>query len=313
MNINPPLTSDADTFRILQLTDFHADVSEYENERTRADVRALVAGHRPHFLAVTGDIWCGDARPETAGMWMARELDFIASLETPWAFTWGNHDYAGDFARAQARILATPGYAAPETTPQGECHLEVHGAAGEPAWDLFFVNSRDKWQLPGNLAWLLARSKTLAETRGRVVPAIVFFHIPLMRYQRAIDEGRVKGIAMEEVLCWGDEADTGTDLILSTANVRACFCGHSHRNDCWFEEDGVVFAYGRSTGYGGYGDDVRKGAKLITLDLAGGGLCFETVFGDGSASEPGCCHAIPPRDRCYTEGDDYPMDPQDRK
>ncbi len=280
--MNPPLTGAADTFRILQLTDFHADVSEYENERTRADVRTLVARHRPHFLAVTGDIWCGDARPETAGMWMARELEFIASLETPWAFTWGNHDYAADFARAQARILTTPGYAAPETTPQGECHLEVHGAGGEPAWDLFFINSRDKWRLPEDLAWLLARSRTLAESRGRVVPAIVFFHIPLMRYQRAINEGRVEGIAMEEVLCWGDEGDTGADLILSSTNVRACFCGHSHRNDCWFEEDGVTFAYGRSTGYGGYGDDVKRGAKLITLDLVGRGLRFETVFGDGN-------------------------------
>ena len=277
---NPTLTGDGRVFRILQLTDFHGDVSAYANERTRADVRAMVARYLPHFLAITGDIWCGDARPDTAGMWMVQELEFIASLQTPWAFCWGNHDYAADFAAARARICATPGYAAPETTSRGECHLEMRGAAGDVLWDLFFINSRDKWQLPGDLSWLLAESRTLAEMRGRVVPAIVFFHIPLMRYQRAIDEGRVHGIAMEEVLCWGDEGDTGADLILSTANVRACFCGHSHRNDCWFEEDGVIFAYGRSTGYGGYGDDVKKGAKLITLDLVGGGLGFETVFGN---------------------------------
>ena len=283
---NPPFAADDVVFRILQLTDFHGDVSAYANERTRAEVRAMVALHRPHFLAVTGDMWCGDARPETAGMWMGQELEFIASLQTPWAFTWGNHDYAADFAAAQARILATPHYAAAATTARGECHLAVCDVDGNSAWDLFFVNSGAAWHLPTDLEWFLARSKALAESRGRIVPALLFFHIPLMRYQRAIDEGRVQGIALEEVLCWGDEADTGADLLLASPNLRACFCGHSHRNDCWFEEDGVVFAYGRSTGYGGYGDDLKKGAKLITVDLERGELDFETVFGDGSTWRP---------------------------
>lgn len=283
---NPPLTGEGNAFRILQLTDFHGDVSAYANERTRADVRAMVARYRPHFLAVTGDIWCGDLRPETAGMWMAQELEFIASLQTPWAFAWGNHDYAADFAAAQARILATAHYAAPTTTSRGECHLAVRDAGGQIAWDLFFVNSGAAWRLPGDLEWFLAHAKALAESRGRIVPALLFFHIPLMRYQRAIDDGRAQGIALEEVLCWGDEADTGADLLLASANLRACFCGHSHRNDFWFEEDDVIFAYGRSTGYGGYGDDLKKGAKLITLNLERGELDFETVFGDGSTWRP---------------------------
>jgi len=286
MQENPPLNGEGGVFRILQLTDFHSDVNAYANERTRTDIRAMVARHRPHLLAVTGDIWCGDLRPETAGMWMGQELEFIASLQTPWAFCWGNHDYAADVAAAQSRILATPHCAAPATNPRGESHLSVRGANGQIAWDLFFVNSGAEWHLPGDLEWFLAHSKALAESRGRIVPALLFFHIPLMRYQRAIDDGRAQGIALEEVLCWGDEADAGADLLLTSPNLRACFCGHSHRNDCWFEEAGVTFAYGRSTGYGGYGDDVKKGAKLITLDLEHGKIDFETVFGDGSTWRP---------------------------
>lgn len=279
---NPELSGGPNAFRILQLTDFHSDQSEYANERTRADVRAMVARHHPHLLAVTGDIWCGDGHPETAAMWMARDLAFISSLQTPWAFTWGNHDYARDFSHAQQRIITSPHYAAPHTTPRGECHLEVCGADGSVAWDLFFVNTRNQWKLPEDLAWFQLRSASLRQSRGRVVPALMFFHIPLMRYQAAINQGRTRGIAMEEVLCWGDESDTGADIIITSGNVRACFCGHSHRNDCWFLENGVTFSYGRSTGHGGYGDDVNKGAKLITLDLAGEGIDFVTVFGDGS-------------------------------
>ena len=276
----------AGDFRILQLTDFHSDVSEFANERTRADVRAIVAQHVPHFLAVTGDIWCGDGHPDVASMWMARDLDFIASLETPWAFTWGNHDYAADVALAQARIASTGHYAAPKATSRGESHVEILEQDGNAVWDLFFANSTQGWQLPRDLAWIGQQSEALAKSRGRVVPAVLFFHIPLRRYQIAIDEGRVTGIALEEVLYWGDEDDTGADLITAMGNIRACFCGHSHRNDCHFEEDGVVFSYGRSTGYGGYGDDVRKGAKLISLSLVGGNLAFETGFGDGSRWRP---------------------------
>lgn len=273
-------------FRMLQLTDFHSDTSEFENERTRTDVRAMVNQHQPHFLAVTGDIWCGDSHPDAAPMWMARDLEFIASLKTPWAFTWGNHDYAADFTAAQARIATTPFQAAPRMTARGESHLAITPPDGAVAWDLFFINTRDQWRLPRDLDWFLARSAALSQSRGRVVPAVLFFHIPLRRYQTAIDGGRATGIALEEVLCWGDDDDTGADLVTSAGNVRACFCGHSHRNDCYFEDGGVTFAYGRSTGYGGYGDDVRKGATLITLSLTDDSFDIQTVFGDGTSWRP---------------------------
>ncbi len=278
--------SDTDAFRILQLTDFHSDQSEFENERTRADVRAMVARHRPHFLAVTGDIWCGDGHADAAPMWMARELEFLASLETPWAFTWGNHDYTADFAASQALLAATARYGAPKMTPRGESHLALTRSDGTVAWDVFFVNTGSRWQLPKDLAWLRDRTEALHQERGALVPALVFFHIPLRRYQTAIDEGRAQGIALEDVLSWGDEADTGADLITALGNVRACFCGHSHRNDCYFEENDVIFSYGRSTGYGGYGDDVRKGAKLIELSCHSDTIDFMTVFGDGSTWRP---------------------------
>jgi hypothetical protein len=273
-------------YRILQLTDFHSDVSEYANELTRNEVRAMVSRHHPDLLAVTGDIWCGDVHPNTAGMWMERDLKFIESLGTPWVFTWGNHDYAEDHPRAQARIEASAHYAADQTTSFGESHIEVCGGAGEPVWDIFVANTTDQWRLPRDLEWVISTSRDLEESRGRVVPAVLFFHIPLRRYQVAIDAGRVAGIANEEVLSWGDEGDIGADLIIGAGNIRACFCGHSHRNDCWFTEGGVIFAYGRCTGHGGYGGDVKRGAKLITLSLVGRELAFETVFGDGSSWSP---------------------------
>ena len=267
-------------FRILQLTDFHADVSEYDNERTRADVRCLVARHRPQLLAVTGDIWCADAHPSAAPMYLQRELDFLASLETPWAFTWGNHDYFGDFKTPMHWIGRAPHAVAPHGDGRGNFRIALERPDREfPLWEIFFLNSGLRWNLPWDLAWFEQEAQRLRQVRGRHVPAVAFFHIPLRNYQQAQDAGRVQGIANEPVLYWGDEEGLGSAILKRAGNLRACFCGHSHRNDYWFEDDGVIFGYGRCTGHGGYGgEDTPRGAKLIELPEDGGTPCFETVF-----------------------------------
>lgn len=284
-------------FCILQITDLHSDVEERLNERTREDIRAMVAAHRPDLLAVTGDVWCAEERPETARMWRQRDLDFLGSLDTPWAFTWGNHDFVGDWEEASALIAATPNVVAPPGDGHGNFRVEVRrggSGAARPAWDLFFINSGPQWRLPDDLTWFESEVERVNAARGRVVPAAVFFHIPTGNYQAAIDEGRAIGFGSEEVLNWGDDDGLAADILkragrsgdgATRGNVRACFCGHSHKNDFHFAEEDVVFAYGRATGYGGYGgEDLRKGAKRIDLDLVNGGLTFQTIFANAGIS-----------------------------
>lgn len=279
MNAPGRLESSGDAFRILQLTDFHSDTSEFENERTRAMVRGFVRQHQPDFLAVTGDIWCGDRHTTAAPMYRQRDLAFLASLKTPWAFTWGNHDCMEDFDRALQEIAATPFAIAPTGNGRGSFRIEVFQKNAErPAWDLFFLNSGLRWQFPQDAAWITAEFEGLLKTRNRPPQALLFFHIPLGNYHQAMMEGRVQGIAFEEVLCWGDEEGHGAAAIRRLPGLRACFCGHSHRNDFHFVEEGIVFAYGRSTGFGGYGgEDVPKGATLIQISLEEACLEFHAV------------------------------------
>jgi hypothetical protein len=133
------------------------------------------------------------------------------------------------------------------------------------------------------VAWLEDEAAGLKARRKRVVPAIAYFHIPLKQYELARIEGRFIGTAQEEVLYWGDDG-TRFDAIRRAGCVRACFTGHSHVNDFWFEEDGVILAYGRATGHGGYGAELlAKGAKLLELDLASQRFAFRTVFSDGTS------------------------------
>lgn len=266
-------------FRILQLTDFHSDVSEALNEKTRFLVQGMVQKHNPDFLAVTGDIWCGDTHPDAAPMWMKRDLAFLGSLGIPWAFVWGNHDYAWDIHDAWRSIMNTPNYQVP-TAFHGNHYritLTLEGST-HPVWDLFFLHSGLEWSIPENFSWLEAESKRLQLERGKVLPSVIFFHIPLKCYQDAVDSGKYTGIALEPVLYWGDEAGTGSDIIKNIGGVRACFCGHSHRCDFHFIEEDVIFAYGRVTGFGGYGEDMPRGGKLIQLNTQDGTVSFQTVF-----------------------------------
>jgi len=272
-------------FRILQVTDSHGDVDENLNEKTRADIKIMVNRFNPDLIAVTGDIWCGDDHPDAAPMWMRRELAFFGSLNIPWAFVWGNHDFTGCFSDTMAQIAATPNALAPKGDGRGNFRSEIRTAEDNRiSWDIFFLNSGPSWHLPEDLDWFEEESVRIAAARGHVVPAIVYFHIPLKNYQTAIDNGRTIGPGDEEVLHWGDDEGLAAPIVKRPGNVRACFCGHSHKNDFYFEEDGIVFTYGRATGYGGYGGEIlRKGGKLLELDLVDETFRFQTVFADGAS------------------------------
>jgi len=148
------------------------------------------------------------------------------------------------------------------------------------------LNSGPQWHLPEDLRWFQEETRRLTRARGKIIPAIAYFHIPLKNYQDAIDQGRTIGAGDEFILNWGDEEGLAAPIFKQAGNIRACFTAHSHKNDFWFEEDGVVFAYGRATGYGGYGgEELRKGGKLLELDLYSQHFRFMTVFGDGTIAQ----------------------------
>lgn len=271
--------------RILQVADLHSDVEEALNERTRADIRALVTHCRPHLIVANGDIWCGDEHPDAAPMWMQRDIAFLGSLDTPWVFVRGNHDCCADFDRARAMIAAAPNAIAPQGDGKGAFRIEVHrrGAPGAVCWDLFFLNSGPSWNIPEDLLWFESESARIAAERGRITPAAAFFHIPLKNYQDAMDAGRVTGIGVESVLGWGDDEGRAAPILKRPGNLRLCVSAHSHRNDYYFVEDGIRFVSGRATGHGGYGvEDLRKGATLVELSLESDEATTKTVFADGS-------------------------------
>lgn len=267
-------------FRILQVTDFHDDADPGLAEETWGNVETLIRLHHPDFLAITGDIWCADDKEGIAASLMNAALDRFANCGVPWVFTWGNHDYVDDLAKRQQQIASTPGARMDTGDGLGSCRVAIH-ANGASAWDLFFINSGLEWEPSVDLHWFMEESERLKNDRGRIVPAVAFYHIPLRQYEDARLSDEFTGIAGEEVLCWGDDGSIA-DRFAEMENIRLGLCGHSHRNDFRTEYKGITLAYGRSTGIGGYGPEMKKGGTLITLDCNAAAFDLITVFPDGA-------------------------------
>lgn len=261
-------------FRILQITDLHTDKDG--GAATWQAIGALVETERPNLLAVTGDIWCSDGEPLEAPARMAADLERLGALGVPWGFCWGNHDWGLDMPAAWAEIADAPNSVTSLDAENGNYGLTVlEPETEEPAWDVFFLNAHEESLGAADLQWLDRTVRGLRDIRMHHVPAVAFFHIPLMHFEQARREANYTGLAGERVLYWGDDGRCAP-AIAAVDCVRACFVGHSHKNDYWFEDQGVVWAYGRAGGLGGYGGEIiEKGCKVI--DLAPGRISFETV------------------------------------
>jgi hypothetical protein len=67
------------------------------------------------------------------------------------------------------------------------------------------------------------------------------------------------------------DSDTGESFarFARTTRVAGVFCGHDHVNNYHGDWEGIDLAYGRVTGWGGYGGpDWQRGGRLVELDLA---------------------------------------------
>ena len=272
--------------KILQVTDFHFFAkTPAEDELTISDCRKHLEHHHPDLVVVSGDLWHDN--PDGRGQrGLELALKTFSDWGVPWTMCWGNHDILTDYQRGHDLLEQAPHsvYRGGET--HGDNRIEVRAAGSDakadPVFDLFFLNSSDE----GLTAWQIRAfgqmSAQVASTRTKPVPAITFFHIPILEYETRIRADTLKGVKLEGV---GRAKENGQAFPVLTApkTVRACFCGHNHTNDYVVKADQVDLVYGRSTGYAGYGGDkLRKGAKLIEVDLANGKYQQTTVFADGT-------------------------------
>jgi hypothetical protein len=278
----------AKTFKLLQITDLHfLNKTAKEDELTINDCHRHLERHTPDLVVATGDLWHDN--PNGRG---ERGLELVLKMfetgKVPWTMCWGNHDLLDQYQAGHDLLEQAPHSRYRGGSSHGDYRIEVFAQGGDaegtgtPAMDLFFLNSSDEgltaWQI-GALGEMTAQIKA---SRPKPVPAFVFFHIPILEYETRIRADTIKGVKLEGVgRC--KENGQAFSALTGAKTIRACFCGHNHTNDYTVKADQLDLVYGRSSGYAGYGgDSVRKGAKLIEIDLANGNYQQATVFADGT-------------------------------
>lgn len=93
----------------------------------------------------------------------------------------------------------------------------------------------------------------------------MFHHIPLPETWKALTSTKVKG-DIDELLCAPSVNSKFFDRVRQENSIVGDFFGHDHNNDFEATFDGVLFAYGRKTGFGSYGpDEFSRGGRVIEL------------------------------------------------
>lgn len=265
---------EARPFRIMQLTDTHFGIPEPGREetddRTFKMIRALVDQNQPDFVFHTGDFINNDkVNPR-----MKPALDFMADLGTPWSLVFGNHDHSdGDpgsvtldeyYSKLQHHAM---GY---HTNPDGkrsycfridlkhrkEIFASVYG---------FNCGGSDAPKIitGPQTAWLQVQLES-DKRKGLAHPILAMQHIPTIEYKLMHDAKEEVGRYGEGVCSEQDKGEIFT-LYRESGRVQGVFCGHDHVNDYVGVHQGVRLAYGRVTGWSGYGD-WQRGCRLIDIN-----------------------------------------------
>lgn len=282
------------SLRLLQFTDNHffCGVKEGltitdDDRKTERDWQKFVRIFSPDLIVFTGD--AVHDNPGGRGLnSLLHVLRRVEALGVPWAFCWGNHDIMDDYQAGHDALESARHSLYRGGASHGDYRIEVrtHSTKKSAAAHLWFLNSNREGLTAWQLDWLRAARTALAKSGAPLVPALGFYHIPLLEQKTLYAAGRTPGVCQEGV-CHEKESGAAAPALAADTRLLACFCGHDHTNDYAVRSRSLDLVYGRATGYAGYGGEkLRKGAKLIELDLRAGQYEQVTVFADGSRWQP---------------------------
>ena len=315
-------------FTILQFTDLHFGEDENSDWNTQSLQEFLIAMVKPDMIVITGDAVSGYAWDKKSPDFYKKNWEKFTAAFTKmgirYAFAHGNHDTDADLnAKEVGELDKTHPYSlyngtdAIDPESYSNYNLEVKSSfegfkdrASALLWIFDSKNrgcldSRQSWGCltQNQLDWYFQTSAGYLNTdQYNLVQGLAFFHIPLVEFMDLWNYGKTDGTKADPVSCPLVNTQAFS-AFRSAHNIKGIFVGHNHNNDYIGNFKGIDLAFGRKTGFGGYGPDYKHGARVIKLseyiEPGSGNLMFDVqthiIQEDGSV--------ILPKQRSY-QGDD---------
>jgi hypothetical protein len=287
-------------FKIVQIADTHIRTEKPEYSQTSAEMlKKVLDAESPDLVIFTGDVVSD--KPYRAGLDLIIEPVIARSI--PWVILFGNHDEEQDLTREQLAELihSYPFHAGnlkkvKNVKGYGNFTLEIKDRRGkQTAAVLYCMDSHAyspmkplvdgyDWFSFSQVDWYRKKSAAYtADNKGLPLPALAFFHIPLIEYREAGAKGvKLSGEQHEKI----QPAEINPGMfaaMLECGDVMGTFVGHDHGNDCIFNHYGIALAYGHFSGSKTtYTKGVESGVRVIQLTEGERG--FETWVRLGSGT-----------------------------
>lgn len=282
-------------FVIAQFTDLHWTPESPKCAETAATIRAVLKAEHPDLAVLSGDVVTAD--PAIDG-WKA-VVGIFNETKTPFVVTMGNHDAEYmtrgdiyDFLLKSPYYVGTKG---PKDVGYGNCVIPVYASKGKDkvAASLYCMDSNDyqpnklygayDWIHFNQIEWYRKQSASFAAGNGgNPVPALAFFHIPLIEYNELAGDGKTFGNDKEGGVASSNINSGMFASFIDRKDVMGVFVGHDHDNDFIGIDKGIALGYGRVTGTDAYGV-LTRGARII--ELYEGKYKFDTWISTPSGRE----------------------------
>ena len=247
---------------------------------------------KPDLVVFTGDQIDGGATNAEESLLLA--LDPVIKRGLPFAAVIGNHDEESSLSRKNImetlnKIPGSLTSTGPETIHGfGNYVLSIERGKTETLdkhqdqFPLYFLDSGDyanikdishyDWIYPNQISWYLNESQKFREANsGANISSLMFFHIPLLEYERALLDPNIKKIGKAfEPPCTPHINSGLFTAIMEENSVRATFVGHDHKNDYCASLAGINLCYGGGAGYTSYGmKGFARRVRVITIENYG--------------------------------------------
>jgi len=277
------------TFKIVQFTDLHYGESYLRDFLTVGVQEEILRVEQPDLTVMTGDAVSGYAWNGKKQGWFEEKWKHLISpmirYNATWAFAMGNHDDEADLTRTQIVHLDQQNKLS--LTQLGPSNIQ--GATNYyyfvyssdltneiPVAVLYFFDSSDTncenvtgWGCvyPNQIQWYKSLSASFTKQFGKIIPAMAFFHIPPPEFMYMWNDNTTYGRLQDTGVCCFSVNTNLFAAFKQMGDVISVHCGHDHNNDFYGYYDGIMLAYGRKTGYGGYGPPTgwQRGARILQL------------------------------------------------